>query len=157
MRIGVTGHQDIPPGALDYVVRGIDTALDEWLADLVGVSSLAAGADQIFAASVLKRGGRLDVVLPCRQYRKTFSRLQDVKNFEALLARASTVERLEFDEPSNEAYRAAGRRVVESSELVLAIWDGQPARGAGGTADIVNYAESLGRPLKIVWPDGVGR
>lgn len=157
MRVGVTGHQDIPPQALEYVLRGATDVLDRVKDELVGVSSLAAGADQFFASLVLERGGRLELVLPCRRYEKTFSDPADLRNFRLILERAASVETLSFEEPSDDAYLAAGRRVVDLSEMLLAIWDGQPARGKGGTADIVEYARSRATRLEIVWPKGIKR
>jgi hypothetical protein len=157
MRIGVTGHQDIPRQALAYVTRGINRALDDVKDDLVGISSLAAGADQLFAAGVVERGGRLEVVLPCKRCEKTFSHSEDLRNFHSLLERAATVETLSFEDASEDAYLAAGHRVVELSEMLLAVWDGQPAKGKGGTADIVDYARRQGVPLEIVWPEGTVR
>ena len=157
MRIGVTGHVDIPPLAREYVMKGTNTILDQVNAALIGVSSLAAGGDQLFASLVLQRGGRLEVVLPCKGYETSFSRPDDLRNFRALIERAATVEMLSFDEPSEEAYLAAGYRVVDLSEILLAIWDGQPAKGKGGTADIVEYAKRRGIRLEIVWPKGLMR
>ncbi len=157
MRIGVTGHQDIPPQALAHVTRGINRVLDDVKGNLVGVSSLAVGADQIFAASVVERGGRLEVILPCKGCEMTFSHSEDLRNFRSLLERAATVETLSFEDASEDAYLAAGHRVVELSQMILAVWDGQPAKGKGGTADIVAYARSRGVPLEIVWPEGTVR
>lgn len=157
MRIGVTGHQDIPAGALEYVTRGINDVLDGFKDGLVGVSSLAAGADQVFASLVLERGGRLEIILPSSGYETTFSHSEDLRRFHLLLARATTVERLSFAEPSEEAYLAAGYRVVDLSEILLAVWDGEPAKGKGGTGDIVQYAKSRGAQVKVVWPTGVAR
>ena len=157
MRIGLTGHQNIPTQALEHVTRGINGVLDNLKGDLIGVSSLAAGADQLFASLVLERGGRLEIVLPCRRYEKTFSRPGDLTSFRALLEKATNVETLGFDEPSEEAYLAAGCRVVDLSDVLLAVWDGQQARGKGGTADIVEYARSRGTKLEIVWPKGIKR
>jgi hypothetical protein len=157
MRIGVTGHQDIPAGALEYVTQGINEVLDGVEDGLVGVSSLAAGADQMFASFVLERGGRLEVVLPSSGYETTFSRSEDLSRFHSLLARATTVETLSFAKPSEEAYLAAGCRVVDRSEVLLAVWDGEPAKGHGGTGDIVEYAKSRGTRLEVVWPAGIAR
>jgi hypothetical protein len=157
MRIGMTGHQEIPRQALEYVTRGINRALDDVKDDLVGVSSLAAGADQLFAAGVVERGGRLEIVLPCKGYEKTFSHSEDLRNFHSLLGRAASIETLNFEDPSEDAYLAAGHRVVELSEMLLAVWDGQRARGKGGTADIVDYARSRGVRIEIVWPAGTVR
>jgi hypothetical protein len=153
----MTGHQDIPPPAREYVTRGINRVLDEVTDELVGVSSLAAGADQLFAIGVVERGGRLEVVLPCQGYENTFSRSADLKDFHALLETAATIETLSFAAPSEEAYLAAGCRVVDLSEMVVAVWDGQPAKGKGGTADIVAYARSRGLQLEIIWPAGTVR
>ena len=38
-------------------------------------------------------------------------------------------------------------RVVELSDIVLAVWNGKPAKGKGGTADVVAYAIRRGVPL----------
>jgi len=157
MRIGLTGHQNIPSQALEYVTRGIADVLDRLKDELVGVSSLAAGADQLFASLVLERGGSLQLVIPCRRYEETFPDPEDLTNFRTLLERAVSVETLSFDEPSEEAYLAAGCRVVDLSDVLLAIWDGQPARGKGGTGDIVEYARSRATRLEIVWPKGITR
>ena len=157
MRIGVTGHQLLPPQALEYITQGISGVLDGVREDLVGISSLAIGADQLFASLVLQRGGRLEIVLPSQGYEKTFSTPEDLKNFHALLARAAKVETLSFEEPSDEAYLRAGSRVVDLSQVLVAIWDGQPAKSKGGTADIVEYAKSRGKRLQLVWPAGIAR
>lgn len=157
MRVGATGHQDVPPQAREYVTRTTNVVLGQLNGDLIGISSLAAGGDQIFASLVLAHGGRLEVVLPCQGYQTTFASAEDLRNFHSLLERAARVETLGFEEPSEDAYLAAGQRVVDLSEMLLAIWDGQPARGKGGTGDIVEYARSQGVRLEIVWPKGTVR
>lgn len=157
MKIGVTGHQNIPPQALEYVRRETSKLLAAAGPELVGISSLAAGGDQIFASLVLQRGGRLEVVLPCKQYDKTFPSLKDLRSCEALLERASNVETMDFEEPSEDAYLATGYRVVDLSGLLIALWDGEPAKGKGGTADVVEYARSRATRVEVVWPKGVKR
>ena len=77
--------------------------------------------------------------------------------FRSLLERADTVEKLTYHEPSEDAFLAAGRRVVENSDLFLAVWDGQPAKGKGGTADIVEYARNRGSKVEVIWPSGMKR
>jgi hypothetical protein len=39
----------------------------------------------------------------------------------------------------------------------LAVWDGKPARGYGGTADVVADAKTRGIPVTIIWPPGATR
>lgn len=157
MKIGMSGHQDLPNEALAFIRHEIAGALSELAGELIGVSSLAAGADQLFASLVLEHGGRLHVIIPSDGYETTFSDPHDVDQFRSLLGRAETVEQLSYPEPSEDAFFAAGRRVVEESDRLLAVWDGQPAKGKGGTADIVEYARNRGRTVKIVWPRGMKR
>jgi len=154
-RIGVTGHQNIPPEARAAVSRLARDALAEH-PSLVAVSSLAAGADQIVASAALAAGGALMLIVPCVHYRSTLSG-DDLKRYDRLSAVAIDVELLPFDQPSEEAFMAAGKRVVDVSEHVLAIWDGLPAAGYGGTADVVEYARGLGREVTVIWPPGVAR
>jgi hypothetical protein len=157
MRVGVSGHQHIPRAALAFVKRGIARTLSETNHDLVGITSLAAGADQIFANIVLAQSGQLHVIVPCLHYEESFNTSAERREYRALLPRAVTTDELGFPGPCEEAFLAAGRRVVELSELLIAVWDGRPARGKGGTADIVEYAKSLGRRLEVIWPAGVER
>jgi hypothetical protein len=49
----------------------------------------------------------------------------------------------------NAAYQMGGRKVVNRCDVLIAIWDGQPADAAGGTGDIVPYAILQGRP--VLW------
>lgn len=62
-----------------------------------------------------------------------------------------------YEEPSDDAYLAAGQEVVDLTDTILAVWDGQPARGVGGTADVVRYARSTGRRVVVIWPPGAAR
>jgi hypothetical protein len=78
-------------------------------------------------------------------------------DYDDLISAASNVERLPFVESTEEAHMAAGQALVDRSELVLAVWDGAPARGFGGTADIVAYAHQRGVPVEVVWPPGASR
>ena len=43
--------------------------------------------------------------------------------------------------------RACGLRTVDQSAAVIAFWDGQPAAGRGGTAEIVEYVRKQQKPL----------
>jgi hypothetical protein len=50
-----------------------------------------------------------------------------------------------------------GRAVVDRSSVLIAVWDGQPSRGLGGTADVVTYARQRGVPITVIWPKGASR
>ncbi|MBW0286104.1 hypothetical protein ATN38_04735 [Rhodococcus sp. FH8] len=155
-RIGITGHQQMPEVAIDYAVSGIRDVLARAERPLVGVSSLASGADQLFARELVAAGGQLHVVVPAADYETTFSD-EDAGHYRRFLAQASEVTHLEFEHSDEPAYNAAGLWVAEQCELLIAVWDGLPARGLGGTADAVAHAERLGRTVCILWPQGVRR
>lgn len=157
MILGVTGHQSIPEAAQGYVVSHLEGILRSQPKPLIGWTALAAGADQLFADLVLQLGGRLHALIPTEGYEATFSEPDEAAHFRALLARATLVERLAHAEPSEAAFLDAGRRIVERVEALVAVWDGKPARGLGGTADVVRYALDLGIPVHTVWPPDVER
>lgn len=157
MVVGVTGHQDIPAAALAFVEKGITSVLRRLGNEFTGVSSLAGGSDQLFAETVLHLGGRLHVVIPCEGYEKTFVNGRALDSFRHLLESADMVETLEHPSPSEDAFMDAGRRVVELSQILVAVWDGQESRGKGGTADIVHYARERRTKVVVVWPSGIIR
>lgn len=154
-RIGIAGHQNLPDAALVFVTAGIRACLVEH-DDVIGYSCLAAGADQLFAAEVLTAGGRLHVVIPCAGYLTTLTGA-DAAEYRRLLAAADERTELAFPAPSETAYDAAGRTVAELSDVLIAVWDGEPARGLGGTGDVVAHARALGREVRVIWPPGLSR
>ncbi|MGA4867147.1 hypothetical protein ACPB9J_31395 [Streptomyces lavendulocolor] len=155
-RIGITGHQGLPAEAVPYVTQKIRDILTKTAPPLVGYGCLAEGADQLFAHELLAAGGALHVVIPAEGYEGTFSGT-DKNTYFTLLDMAASVTRLQFESPSEEAYNAAGQWVSKHCETLIAVWDGQPARGLGGTADAVAHARELGRTVHVVWPAGVHR
>ena len=156
MKIGFSGHQNAPEHAMRFL-RGAVHELVTAEPDSIGITSLAAGADQTFAQVVLDSGGQLHAVLPCEGYDRTFSTTTDLCLYTSLLERSSTVTNLPFPEAKEEAFLAAGIVVCERCDILLALWDGEPAAGLGGTADIVSYADAIGRNTKIIWPPGLSR
>jgi hypothetical protein len=157
MVVGVTGHQDIPPAAKKFVKDKITEVLRNIDGNFSGVSSLASGADQLFAEIVVRMGAELHVVIPCNKYESTFSDKRALNQYHELLQQAGKVEVLNHKGPSQSAFLDAGHRVVDLSQLVVAVWDGLNARGKGGTADIVRYAQELAKEVVVVWPSGVSR
>jgi hypothetical protein len=140
----VTGHRRFDDA--DDVAASVDSVLDRLLEPHAGctvITSLAEGADRFVTEMIAARGGAIEVVLPLavEDYERDFASEASVAEFTALLARASAVSIVDADHGSREAaYEAAGRAMVERSDVVIALWDGRPARGRGGTADIIQYA-----------------
>lgn len=151
--IGVTGHRQLPEGARGHIEQAIARLLGEREAPVIGLSSLAEGADQLFADLLLRSGGVLHAVIPCWGYASTFEPVAR-ENYLRLLAAARSVTTLAYAKPSKQAFDAAGQYIAEHCDLLIAVWDGEPARGPGGTADAVEHARKLGREVAITWPDG---
>nr|WP_040745291.1 hypothetical protein [Nocardia transvalensis] len=126
------------------------------ITDLVGVSCIARGADSVFAQAVLDGGGRLEVVLPSRNYRERKVKPDHIDLFDDFVKRADTVRVMDFDDAGAEAYEAANEAVVGSVDRLIAVWDGQGGE-RGGTGSVVALAYSKGLPVDIVWPDGAAR
>lgn len=149
--IGVTGHQTLPEAARIHAERAIEELLGGQSAPVIGLSSLAEGADQIFADVLLRSGGTLHAVIPCWGYVSAIAEASR-QNYLRLLSAARSVTTLAYASPSEQAFDAAGQYIVEHCDLLVAVWDGQPARGLGGTADAVAHARRLGKDVAITWP-----
>ena len=149
-RIGVTGHRKLAD--IGAVEAGVDAALAAIEArfpkePLRILSSLAEGADRLVARRVLSYpDARLVAVLPPPRldYLADFESQQSQKEFLALLGEAEAVIEMPARDSRTAACEQAGRHVVEHSDSLLAVWDGLPARGSGGTAEIVEWARGFG-------------
>lgn len=156
MKLGVTGHQLLPVSAREALQEAVQGILES-SSEVEACCSLASGADQLVADLVLRSGGTLDAVIPSQGYSESFGSQEDMASFRRLIGRARDVSTLPFPEPTEEAFLAAGLVVVERSDHLLAVWDGEPARGLGGTADVVAYARQRRIPVQVVWPEGLRR
>lgn len=156
MRIGITGHTNLMPECVPAVQAALVEVLERLERPLVGVTCLAPGADQVFARAVLGLGGQVEVVLPALDYRDKLKPHQ-VAEYDELRAAATVVSVLPHMSSGRLAYVAANERMLASVELLVAVWDGVPAQGRGGTADVVEQARASGVPIEVVWPAGARR
>ncbi len=145
MIAGVTGHQDLGNDASAAWVRA--ALLDVILQHRVkrGTTSLAIGADQMFATILVERQIAYTAVVPSAGYESTFDTPADRARYRALLSGAAETVILGYGAPTELAFFEAGKEVVNRSDVLFAVWDGTPAKGLGGTADIVLYARTEGR------------
>jgi hypothetical protein len=152
LAIGFTGHRSLQNEpklrqvVLDFLRQ--QRAASPWI--VYGVSSAAAGADQIFAESCLELEIPLRVLLPkpMEHFRNDFNP-ESWQRTERILEKAISVEVTGNRNEGKEQYYDCGIQTIAESQLLMAIWDGKPSRGAGGTQDIVSYAEEIGYP--VVW------
>lgn len=157
--VGVTGHRAL--ARPEAVAAEVDAVLDRLVAGsgqtIVVVSGLAEGADRLVARQVLARSGaRLVALLPFEpvDYVVDFADAASVEEFTDLLAGADEHEVI-TGAPSDDwtreaAYERAGHAMLDRCDVLVALWDGQPAKGRGGTAEMVFEANLIGRPVEVI-------
>ena len=161
LSIGVTGHRaarldrpdvaDTVLATLARIEQAGRAAAPDARFHLVG--ALADGADSMVAEAALERGWMLSSVLPFARehYAADFADRHDRATFDHLIAASTRV--FEIAGPTRPdaapaAYERAGRIVLAQADILIAIWDGQPAQGRGGTAQIV--AEAVARDIPVI-------
>ncbi|MGD1278310.1 MAG: tetratricopeptide repeat protein [Tepidisphaeraceae bacterium] len=170
--IGVTGHRTLSDEeAIRSTIAQTIGRLAAGKPNILLLSALAAGADCLVAEAVLdEHHGRVRAVLPLEvsDYRRDFTPGQ-LARFQSLLNRADAIvfpPTLPQSKPPQgkgppaatsptvaalddrqAAYERTGMFIVDHCDVLVAVWDGQPARGRGGTADIVAYARQAARPI----------
>ena len=123
------------------------------------LSPLAEGTDRIFAEQALAAGYELCCVMPFPQaeFERDFESGAALENdslirFRGLVSRASA--RFELDgnrQQPGAAYGVAGRTVLNQSDLLVVVWDGQRQEKRGGTEETLDNSRRLGVP--VVWVD----
>jgi hypothetical protein len=156
--VGVTGHRRLPEDPeLGEAVRLALGRVQELLppsdvtpVHLAVVSPLAEGADRMVANEVLvEPNAILETPLPFEvsEYIKDFETEESRLEFEGLLEKADVIS-VQKDSDGR-AYGRVGRYVADYCDVLIALWDGETAGGAGGTAHIVEYA--LSKEYPVVW------
>ncbi len=93
---------------------------------------------------------------PRKQYAKDFEPGVRHDEFVALLERVTATFELCGDHnDANAAYEAVGRLTLEQSDILMALWDGNPGRGRGGTSRIVAEAVARHIPVIHIQPSGL--
>lgn len=155
-RIAISGHRSLPTETEKIVNQAIRRLLESASGGITGLSCLADGADQLFASAVLEHGGGLEVIVPAQQYREGLPEAAHAE-YDRLMSAATDVYRLHFTESDSEAHMAASAYMINQADELWAVWDGRPARGYGGTADVVTYARDHKVPVRVIWPEGARR
>jgi hypothetical protein len=151
MNIAVTGHRDIDERdavLTEAVARQLENLRSPG-GTLTLLSCLAEGADRLVANVAMSRFGvALVAVLPmsAERYEEDFRNEDSRREFRRLLRRAREVVRIPGSAGTGDErgvqYARAGAYLLVHSEALLALWDGRPPRGVGGTAMIVDWAQA---------------
>ena len=154
--VGFTGHRHLAdPEATARAIRAALEALarevpGEWIA----LSSIARGSDQLFVREARSAGLSWHGILPLS--RAEFARDFTPEEWPAVEATLATADHLrvmhEYGD-REDGYLDCGVETVNGADLLLAVWDGNRERGKGGTAQVVQYAKSIGKPVLIIHPD----
>lgn len=121
--------------------------------NLFAISQLAEGADRFVAESALAKGFALQCIFPFPEdrYQQDFNEIGSVEEFEKLKSRALTVDVLPALENADmDGYQASGVYVLEHSDVLLAVWDGKPSNGPGGTTWAIDNGLRRGIPVIVI-------
>jgi len=177
LHVGVTGHRlnRISQHQLDQITPQIEPVLAHLASasrciEPVLLSNLAEGSDRHLARLGLQLGYTLHAVLPRPRddYARGFSSAASRREYRALLADAARITELRGPlGVAGRTYLRAGHALLDQADLLLALWDGAPSRGTGGTADVVDEAFRRRIPVlhlstrprqrpRLLWPRAGG-
>jgi hypothetical protein len=151
--------------ALLAASKGPDAVLYSGEAPILrAVSPLAEGSDRLFAEEALALGYELCCPMPFLQeeFEKDFEapaalETDSLAHFRKLLDQAHTgagLTKFEMDgerAEAPEAYGAAGRVVLNQTDLLVLVWDGGEPKGRGGTVQSLH--EALRFHVPTIWVD----
>ncbi|HET9810690.1 MAG TPA: hypothetical protein VFP53_03215 [Sphingomicrobium sp.] len=175
LSVGITGHRiealaedaveamadrlrsaliELKRGAID-LHRREEAIFAESPPRLLFVSPLADGADQIAAEIALELGFELQAVLPFdRETYRTTLHNSGLIRFDQLIARAACALELPGAlDDQIKAFVMAGRATVAQCDILVALWDGLPPRGRGGTGEVVQIAITRGKAIAHIHID----
>ncbi len=151
--VGFSGHRVLenPTGIAKVIGLELEGLRREGVGEWIALSSVAAGSDQLFIGEARRLGLSWHAVLPLprAEFERDFSPA-DWTLVERLLAQAEHTKVIAETGSREDAYLDCGMETANGADVLLAVWDGQPARGKGGTADVVAYARSLGKPVIVI-------
>lgn len=158
LRIGITGHLDLTAATSASVTCEIRDHLHRLGgSDLVGYTCLARGADTLFAQEMIAVGGRLVIIIPSPDYFDHRDSTEEAPLYRSLVEKAWSIRRMSATHAGEEAYEAANDELLNSIDRLIAVWDGNPHGGVGGTAAVVREARRRRLPVTVIWPEGASR
>lgn len=152
--VGFAGHRRLEnPAAAKAVIR---KELEDLAAtvngEVIGVASAAAGADLLFLEACGEAGLRTIVLLPFdrERFRQDFDDPAEWQRACGLMDAALWCEVAPGNEQAPEAYHVVAREMLEVSDRLIFLWDGEKARGLGGTAETVFEAGEWNIPARVI-------
>jgi hypothetical protein len=144
------GDEGICRGAIEQFLRD-KLAIARWT--VYGVSSIAPGASAIFAESCVALSVPLRLLLPVpREVLLKGCGPRERERFERLIESALSVESFAGEDSPAEQHYECGLQIVQQSQELLAVWDGQRPQDISGPGDIIDFARKIRRP--VTWVHG---
>ncbi len=131
------------------------------------MSPLAEGADRIVAQVAMDKYGmalHVPLPLPFELYKTDFETKESLDRFKQLVGKSEmyyelstrfgSIETLAShvdgtpNEARNRQYALVGARIAETCDELLAVFDGRPAEGTGGTAQVVTWRATKSIPAE---------
>ena len=146
---GVTGHRDLRPEDREKHIKAIKNIFTKYNNEypntpLILISALADGADMLVASVACEMDIELHVLIPYNQG-DYLNSIDDKELFHELSQKAGDeVKVLECEQNEDgkftHCYQQLGEQIADSSNILIALWDGveEPSNN-GGTAAIVRY------------------
>lgn len=152
--VGWTGHRTIPnePAVTEAVLHVLETlttrsidATMERAAGWIGIGSAAIGADLIVAEACIQRGIPLRIVLPCSvDHMLAITPAEHKVGCRTDRARRAKSCCLSCTATTAMWITLTVREIASVADVLIAVWDGSPARGPGGTADVIKLSKERG-------------
>jgi TrkA-N domain len=168
-RVGITGHRLHKLNLSDDgLIQNIDAALSDIIARhgdrrFIIVSPLAEGADRLVAQRAMEKFGmalHVPLPLPFELYQTDFTSQESIEEFKVMVGSAEVYFELPMrfgnqeelatridgavNDMRNNQYALAGAYITQYCDEMLAIYDGSPEAGVGGTGQIVRWREMGG-------------
>lgn len=102
---------------------------------------------------VLDAGGKLEVVVPAKQFRDNLPQAS-WPTYDALLARAHDLHQLDHTDTDAGALQEAAMAILEQADRLYAVWDGKPSRDQGTPGGVVQLAKERDISTSVIWPEG---
>lgn len=143
----VTGHRELEPSKIEPIKQALRNAILEAINDGYThfISGFAEGVDLYFADIVAELKAEhdlfLEAAIPYRNRMKTKD-----KDFQRLITKCNAIG-VHSEEYSPSCYLIRNRFMVQSSDLVIAVYDG---RENGGTLSTMRYAHAMENEVKVI-------
>lgn len=143
----VTGHRELDPLKIEPIKETLRNAILGAINDGCThfISGFAEGVDLYFADIVAELKKEHDLFLEAAIPYRNRIKTKD-KDFQRLITQCNVVG-IHSEEYSPSCYLIRNRFMVQSSDLVIVVYDG---REKGGTLSTMRYAHALEKEVKVI-------